>query len=125
MVFSKRKLLFFFNDVQMFLSFLSAKAVQILEARHSTLTYCAREIFFPSTKAISKDNAPGVTKWNLRKRSAAMAVQSKSLLAGETIHFADSYAKCVRFINGKISIEDSRFNASPEHAAVQFQRACR
>jgi len=88
MVFSKN--LFFFlkrrSDVSLFSL---AKAEQIPEARHSTAMYCAREIFFPS-KAISKDNAPGLTKWNLRKCNAAMAVQSKSLLVSETIHFANS-----------------------------------
>lgn len=33
-----------------------------------------------------KGQRPGVMKWNLRNRNAAMAAQSKSLLAGETIH---------------------------------------
>lgn len=129
MIFSKNPsfFLFFFSKRRSDVPLVPlAKAEQIPEARHSTATYCAREIFFPSAKAIPKDNAPGVTKWNLRKRNAAMAVQSKSLPAGETIHFTGFPARCVCFIiNGKISMTDAIQCASPEYAAVQFQRVCR
>lgn len=90
----------------MFLSFLTREAEQIPEARHSTATYCASEIFFPLAKAISKDNAPRVTKWNLRKRNA-MAVQSKSLPADETIHFEDSPRDACVLLTMKISMTDA------------------
>lgn len=82
-----------------------AKAEQIPEARHSTATYCAREIFFPSAKAISKDNAPGGDEMEFTKTQCRDGGTIEVITGRQNNPFHGIPREVRVFINEKISIE--------------------
>ena len=77
------------------------KAEQILEARHSMATYCARKISFPSAKAISKDNAPGDNEIEFTKTQSCDHGTIEIINDWQNNPFADSPRGACVLLTGK------------------------